>query len=529
MSHLKLAEAGLKAVEARNWNEALAKLSDALRFSHSPAWLMGRSKALIGLERFDEALDDANLAWHMAYDRGNRDLLITANYRRAVAYYRLGQYANADCCCIYAMRLVKGFSVIEQEDPKLKHLDSDGLWTQTYQDALKEAQNGMYHDGFQDAETHQDRIDAFLDSKRDKAPEWQLASNLRIQALRSMEKLPSDDEARKATVQVKPERKQLAHPEPSGAPKPTQDPKAVDNKSMAHPFDLVRPNVQHYQTSTVVSVCIFTKDVDKEQLKVEFTPTTVRLNPIRYPTGAQEELDFCLWGEIDPEASKFLVTKSKVELTLQKKTPGRWQALEKPDGDADERKIQETEAMECMLAPPSKIPEESLTLQQRRQPLQTAKDSCPKLDPDYSQMLPELAIDKPGGLSTQEVPHHPTDPSTGNVPAGPSRHSPEESPSATNALSVKAAPGPSYPTSSRSGPKDWDKIGAELDEEDDSAGDVNVFFKSLYKNATADQRRAMMKSFTESNGTSLSTDWNDVRGRKVETMPPEGVEAKKWE
>ena len=63
---------------------------------------------------------------------------------------------------------------------------------------------------------------------------------------------------------------------------------------------------------------------------------------------------------------------------------------------------------------------------------------------------------------------------------------------------------------------------------DDDAGDVNGFFKNLYKNATPEQQRAMMKSFTESSGTSLSTDWNDVKSRTVETVPPEGVEAKKW-
>lgn len=58
---------------------------------------------------------------------------------------------------------------------------------------------------------------------------------------------------------------------------------------------------------------------------------------------------------------------------------------------------------------------------------------------------------------------------------------------------------------------------------------MNLFFKKLYKGATPEQQRAMMKSFTESNGTSLSTNWDDVKGKKVETVPPEGVEAKKWQ
>jgi hypothetical protein len=85
---------------------------------------------------------------------------------------------------------------------------------------------------------------------------------------------------------------------------------------------------------------------------------------------------------------------------------------------------------------------------------------------------------------------------------------------------------PSYPTSSKNGPKDWDKIGEEADE--DQGSDVNAFFKNLYSNSTPEQQRAMMKSFTESNGTSLSTNWEDVKDRVVETVPPEGVEPKKW-
>ena len=85
---------------------------------------------------------------------------------------------------------------------------------------------------------------------------------------------------------------------------------------------------------------------------------------------------------------------------------------------------------------------------------------------------------------------------------------------------------PRYPTSSRGGPKNWDNLDVDSDEEE---SDVNSFFKKLYKTATPEQQRAMMKSFTESSGTSLSTDWDDVKGRTVDAVPPEGVEAKKWE
>lgn len=102
--------------------------------------------------------------------------------------------------------------------------------------------------------------------------------------------------------------------------------------------------------------------------------------------------------------------------------------------------------------------------------------------------------------------------------------------------------GPAYPTSSKSGPKDWDKITKDLrtadgdgkskfadDDDDDAGGDeANAFFKKLFKNATPETQRAMMKSYTESNGTALSTNWEEVSKGPVPTEPPDGMEAKKW-
>lgn len=116
-----------------------------------------------------------------------------------------------------------------------------------------------------------------------------------------------------------------------------------------------------------------------------------------------------------------------------------------------------------------------------------------------------------------------------------------------------------YPTSSRSGAKDWDKIatdltkkphreskgkkkakdnndnnkenvpgdggdesdGAESGDSDYNGGDpVDSFFKKLYAGADPDTRRAMVKSYTESQGTALSTNWAEVEKEKVQARPP---------
>ena len=111
------------------------------------------------------------------------------------------------------------------------------------------------------------------------------------------------------------------------------------------------------------------------------------------------------------------------------------------------------------------------------------------------------------------------------------------------------AAAPAYPTSSKAGPKDWDKLASDLttkakakkgkkavkekkqeneagsDEDEDSGIDsdyggdpVDGFFKKLYAGADDDTRRAMMKSYQESGGTSLSTNWSEVGKGRVEPV-----------
>ncbi|KAK4093730.1 hypothetical protein Purlil1_2064 [Purpureocillium lilacinum] len=466
MSYITLANEGLAAVEAKQWDDAVTNLSKALQASPSaapnPAWLVGRSKALIGLNRFNEALDDANLAWHAAYERNKRPLLVEAHYRRAIAYYRLGQLANADCCCVYAMRLVKGSPAKEKEDPKLALVDDQGRWKPTLEDAMNEAKTDDFNVG--DKASGMSLATGAV-TARSQTSEWRLASTLRMQILRTMGNLPEDDPARKVTIGLVPEQKKLAalatEADELAAAQPAPKPVVPSDTP---------PRLQDFQNAKTIYVSIFSKGNNKEKLQVEFTPFAVRLNPVVYPNGEAKDFILELWGEIDAAASKYTVTANKVELTLAKRWPGTW------------AKLQDEAGMGAGAAP------------------QISETQTPSSDAKKEAAAP-------------------------TAPASQPTAEPKTASATTTAATTTA--GPAYPTSSRSGPKNWDKIGEE-EGGDDDAGDVNGFFKNLYKNATPEQQRAMMKSFTESSGTSLSTDWNDVKSRTVETVPPEGVEAKKW-
>lgn len=84
----------------------------------------------------------------------------------------------------------------------------------------------------------------------------------------------------------------------------------------------------------------------------------------------------------------------------------------------------------------------------------------------------------------------------------------------------------SYPSSSAKH-IDWSKINLDDNDDDEKedtgSGDPESFFRQLYENADDDARRAMMKSFMESKGTSLSTDWKDVGSREVKPYQDDDV------
>jgi suppressor of G2 allele of SKP1 len=97
-------------------------------------------------------------------------------------------------------------------------------------------------------------------------------------------------------------------------------------------------------------------------------------------------------------------------------------------------------------------------------------------------------------------------------------------------VDTKKEKGLTYPSSAKNSQRDWDKVDVPPEPDDKLDGDaaLNKLFQDIYKGASDDQRRAMLKSFQESGGTVLSTNWDEVGKGEVKGQPPKGMDMKYW-
>ena len=240
---------------------------------------------------------------------------------------------------------------------------------------------------------------------------------------------------------------------------------AVEPQGVQTPPNKIRH--EWFQTNDTVIVTLFCKGIPKDKTTVEIKQGSLDVS-FPLPTGSDYNLSLDpLFAAIDPSVSSYKIMSTKAEFTLKKSTPGqKWANVE------------------------------------GAQPVGTEETSTDGDDTVKRAVLSNKSVNT----------------------------------------------GPVYPTSSKSGPKNWDKLANDLSKkpkkgtqggeegasddagiEDEEGDPTTNFFKTLYKGADPDTQKAMMKSYQESNGTALSTNWADVSKGKVETTPPDGMEAKKWD
>jgi len=97
-----------------------------------------------------------------------------------------------------------------------------------------------------------------------------------------------------------------------------------------------------------------------------------------------------------------------------------------------------------------------------------------------------------------------------------------------------AAAAPKTVTVPYSSGKNWDRVAVDLEKElgDDKAegeAALNEMFQKIYADSSDETKRAMNKSFSESGGTVLSTNWNEIGKEKTEVKAPDGMEWKQWD
>ncbi|RMJ21730.1 hypothetical protein PHISP_07399 [Aspergillus sp. HF37] len=495
------ARQGDKALTDSNCPAAIQHFTRALiEHPRAPSYYIKRSTAYTRLKPADggpdphSALHDAEVALFLARERGKRELILSAQMRRGVALYQLERFGDA------------GF-VFELIGEKSAGVGPESR-TAAIRDSMAQSGGGGGKGGELDRMTVKNgfeqehpiwiaKVKGKL-GKLDKGDERAVVSVLEfpgdtkpptagelgeyLEALEAggKQKVGSVPTAAAARVQEGNEGKKeilvetdltaqqhdqnkngAASGSVSSTPAPAPAPAGPSPDKVRHEW---------YQSHDSVVVTLYVKGVPKDKTDSDLHDHSASL---QFPLPSGTLFDFTLdplYASIDPSSSKVSVMSTKIEIVLRKQVPGqKWSALEASSADV-----------------------------------------------------------KLADRTTSTASAAPTPPS-----------------------------GPAYPTSSRRGAKDWDKVASDLTKDsktkteskkkkskkeakedadagnesdsaesvdsDYAAGDpVDGFFKKLYANADPDTQRAMVKSYTESQGTSLSTSWGEVGKGKVQVHDSSG-------
>ncbi|KAL2394016.1 hypothetical protein ABEF93_002315 [Exophiala dermatitidis] len=471
MAHAARGAAALAASDAPT---ALAEYTQALiEHPKSPDYLTQRSIAFTRLKppRYDLALRDAEYAVLLGFQRAVREKIQAAQQRRVVALYGLGRYADAK----YLLTTMERW---RPKDNKPAKMEGD-MWMARVESKLNSVPEA-------------DRVPTVKER-----PEIELLSEDQLRAQYKAELNPDGSYKLDNQTSEGQSSTTTTTGTTSGTATTSNNDKAATTSTTAASTEPNSPPYKEYrydwyQNAQSVIVSIYVKGVSRDSCIFNIYDDSFCIEFL--DRGRIFLLD-PIFALIDPSQSKVSVFPTKIELTLHKAQPGqKWPSLEGTE------------------------------------PLYTSADTKTNF---YKDVLANAA------------------------PASESSQSKATTTPATTTTTTSNAP-PTYPTSSRHGPKDWDKLANDLhakskkkktdkkkdetsaenndpgfknsddsepvadDDDIDSdfeTGDpVDAFFKKLYSNADPDTQRAMMKSFIESKGTALSTNWSEVGKGPVEEV-----------
>lgn len=283
MSATTLGHKGLEAVKNKDWEAALPLLDKALTSSNSPAWLLARSQTHQQLKNYDAALRDAELAYHTAAERSSgtsRKFMIDAQHRRSVILQRLGRYADADCCAKWSMLLAEGRPARE-DDGVEKQVDTNGNYTVTVEEALADKAGQPNYNPMPGLRPGGDAT-ASKSERTGFESEWTRAYTWRAQVLNMMKSLPEDHAGRKVAVTKIPTKPEPQKPEPKTEKETvvTSDKNDVKKPSApapgSVPDDQLKLRADFYQTNQNVTITLFAKDANRENVQVQFFNNYVR-------------------------------------------------------------------------------------------------------------------------------------------------------------------------------------------------------------------------------------------------------------